>query len=290
MARKHAQILLSVWSDQDFQTLTPPAQRLYFLLLSQKALNNAGVLPLMVSKWARGSTHTTPVDIEMALAELEAQRYVVVDRDTEEVLIRSFIRNDGVADHRYMLKNALTVAGSTESRVLRSALADELRRLKKPAAEEVADELDSTATSMPVEPRPNAIPMPPEPPSEPVAMPVDPESNARGIGEGVVEGVSGSSVDGSVALPTKRDSRATVAPDRMLITPGMRSWAVSNGVRVDLDRETSNFLDHHRAKGSTFKDWAAAWRTWMRNSVKFDTRRQPPPTGTDPDSGQRWEQ
>jgi hypothetical protein len=29
------------------------------------------------------------------------------------------------------------------------------------------------------------------------------------------------------------------------------------------------FLDHHTAKGSTFKDWDAAWRTWCRNAKKW---------------------
>ena len=49
----------------------------------------------------------------------------------------------------------------------------------------------------------------------------------------------------------------------------MRDWAKAKGVSVNLDEETDAFLDHHRGKGSVFKDWAAAWRTWMRNSVKF---------------------
>jgi hypothetical protein len=41
------------------------------------------------------------------------------------------------------------------------------------------------------------------------------------------------------------------------------------------------FLDHHRAKGSTFKDWAAAWRTWIKRGAKF-RRSQPEPSTTSP--------
>lgn len=33
--------------------------------------------------------------------------------------------------------------------------------------------------------------------------------------------------------------------------------------------ETESFLDHHTAKGTLFSDWSAAWRTWIRNAVKF---------------------
>ena len=29
------------------------------------------------------------------------------------------------------------------------------------------------------------------------------------------------------------------------------------------------FIDYHAAKGSAFKDWAAAYRTWLRNVVKY---------------------
>jgi hypothetical protein len=49
----------------------------------------------------------------------------------------------------------------------------------------------------------------------------------------------------------------------------MRSWAAEHVPGVPVDAETENFRDHHRAKGSAMKDWTAAWRTWMRNAVKF---------------------
>lgn len=38
---------------------------------------------------------------------------------------------------------------------------------------------------------------------------------------------------------------------------------------VDLSVEGPQFVDHHTAKGSTFKDWDAALRTWIRNAAKF---------------------
>ena len=30
------------------------------------------------------------------------------------------------------------------------------------------------------------------------------------------------------------------------------------------------FVDYHLAKGSIFKSWDAAWRTWIRNDIKFN--------------------
>jgi hypothetical protein len=31
----------------------------------------------------------------------------------------------------------------------------------------------------------------------------------------------------------------------------------------------SQFCDHHRAKGTKIVDWLAAWRTWIRNEIKW---------------------
>jgi hypothetical protein len=39
-----------------------------------------------------------------------------------------------------------------------------------------------------------------------------------------------------------------------------------------LDEEVEAFIDHHTAKGSLSKCWQASWRTWVRNSRKWDER------------------
>jgi Helix-turn-helix domain len=70
--------------------------------------------------------------------------------------------------------------------------------------------------------------------------------------------------------PLGRAARATTVPSSFTVTPQMRDWAKEHVPRLDLKTETENFLDHHRAKGTTFKDWTAAWRTWMRNALKFN--------------------
>lgn len=64
-----------------------------------------------------------------------------------------------------------------------------------------------------------------------------------------------------------RARKKTQLPEGFAFTPEMRLWA--EGLGVDVDRETENFRDYHTARGSVFLDWGAAWRTWMRNAVKF---------------------
>lgn len=34
------------------------------------------------------------------------------------------------------------------------------------------------------------------------------------------------------------------------------------------------FKNHHQAKGTTFKDWRAAWRAWVGNEIKFSRERR----------------
>ena len=38
---------------------------------------------------------------------------------------------------------------------------------------------------------------------------------------------------------------------------------------LDVNAEVLAFVDYHTAKGSTFKDWNAAFRTWCRNANKW---------------------
>lgn len=141
MAREHARILTRIWDDPDFCALPLEQQRIYFLLLSRRNLSACGIVPLQVRKWARCAPDTTAADVERVLGELEAKRYVFVDADTEEVLIRTLIRNDGVLKVPNVFKAALRQALSVESPKLGRVLAQELRRLERDDATKAADEL-----------------------------------------------------------------------------------------------------------------------------------------------------
>ena len=131
--RKYTKMYRTTWQDAAFQKLTPGAQRLYWLLLAQSNRSSAGVLPLQVTKWAKFSIHTTPVDIREHLDELRAHAVVLVDADTEEVLIRGHIRDD-IADVENppswkVQKGAVNSCAAVESVNLRVALADELENV-----------------------------------------------------------------------------------------------------------------------------------------------------------------
>jgi hypothetical protein len=95
---------------------------------------------------------------------------------------------------------------------------------------------------------------------------------ARDVGLSLLPG-------GGDEQPAPRKQRSTRAPVELELTDDLRAWAILKAPAVaDLDRETECFLDWHRAKGSLYADWRAAWRTWMRRSqVDAERRGWTPP-------------
>lgn len=136
MAQDFAPLLRSIWSDDDFRALSSDAQYVYLLLLSHPDRNAAGVLPFTIRKWCRLSTDMKPARMRAAIDELDLAAFVVLDEDTEELLVRSYIRRATVYKHIRMLMNALRECSEVESERLRSALGQELVRLPKLAVPE----------------------------------------------------------------------------------------------------------------------------------------------------------
>lgn len=131
MAQDYVPLLRSIWSDEDFRALSMDAQHIYLLLLSHPDRNSAGVLSLTLRKWTRLARDLSPDRLDVALAELDAASFIVIDESTEEVLVRSFIRRATVYKHIRMFAKALREVSEVESDRLRSALGQELVRLPK---------------------------------------------------------------------------------------------------------------------------------------------------------------
>ncbi|WP_329131477.1 hypothetical protein OG552_10305 [Streptomyces sp. NBC_01476] len=137
MARGHGRILTPIWEDADFLALTQHEQRLYLFLISQPNLNHAGLLPMTLRRWARKSSDLTAVELEKHLLALATARFIVMDEDTEELLIRSFVRNDGVWKQPKVMGAMVSGAMEISSPLLRRALLDEMNRVP---LDELSDE------------------------------------------------------------------------------------------------------------------------------------------------------
>lgn len=138
MARDHARIHLSIWSDDDWRDLSPGAQWLYMHLLSSPSLNYAGVADWRPRRIARMANGWSDDGLERAALELEFAEYLLIDRDTEEALIRSFVRNDGILSKPNVAIAFCKAWQSVASKAIRGLIVWETLRLQSDAPDENA--------------------------------------------------------------------------------------------------------------------------------------------------------
>ncbi|MCW2132921.1 hypothetical protein [Arthrobacter sp. VKM Ac-2550] len=129
MAGEYARIKRLIWLDDDFLDLSPIAQWLYFYLLTDD-LSLAGVADWRPKRIIPKSKGLTLDVLESAATELQDALYLVIDEDTEEALIRSFIRHDGLLKQPKMGVAVAKAYGAVASRKLRGVLVHELKRLQ----------------------------------------------------------------------------------------------------------------------------------------------------------------
>lgn len=85
------------------------------------------------------------------------------------------------------------------------------------------------------------------------------------------EGLFDADVSKPPMKPRKRGSKpATRIPDDFAVTDAMVAWAAEEVPLVDGRFETGNFIDYWKqaTKNDSKRDWAAAWRVWMRKAQK----------------------
>lgn len=131
MARDHARIQTAIWRDHDWRGLTFEAQWTYQAIASQEGLSYAGIIDYRPGRIAALASNLTGKKIEAAVKLLESERFVIVDRLTEELLVRSYVRHDGVMDRANMGKAVARALAKVTSLDLREAVLTELARLKR---------------------------------------------------------------------------------------------------------------------------------------------------------------
>jgi hypothetical protein len=188
--RRFAQLEICIWRDKDFRKCSGATQRVFMLLFSQAELSWAGVLTLAVKRWANMAADTTENDVEAALAELVERRFVVIDEETQELLVRAFIRRDeGWKNSKKMWPPVRQAALQVESQKLRQAIAKELGRLphdlRPNDVPEVIRELVFTDLNGDPIGDTDGVAVTDQTPSTP--LPVDNSRNPRSIGDAVTD-------------------------------------------------------------------------------------------------------
>lgn len=123
MARSYASLTTSVASDHEWCALTSDLQWAYILLLRLPKLSLAGCVDVKLRPWARLASDVDEMDLASLFAALEQRRFIRWDRDTDEIAIRTFIRNDRVLQNRNSGKGMWVAWAAIESADLRQFVA-----------------------------------------------------------------------------------------------------------------------------------------------------------------------
>lgn len=286
MARTYARVKTGIWADDDFRSLPLEAQHLYFVLLTSNSLNYCGVTDWRPVRIAAAALGWSPEEVTTAGCILAERHYVVIDEATEEVLIRSFIRNDGFMAQSTVAASMVRAYGQIASSKLRGVVVFELNRLyekhpefngwgsgkdllQNPAInpfDEVTDDLVCDPISHPLchpidDPISHPIadtaltlvvtPLLPTPSPTPTPSPptggIDPGKPAR----------------------NKRHIPADWSPNEKAIAKALR-------LELDLELEVENFRNYDLAKGPIWKDFDAAFAIWLSNAAKWGTSKRNP--------------
>lgn len=131
MPRERATINVDIWSDADFRNLTAPAQSLYFKLTSHPKLDYCGCVEFHPGRLAAMSKEQTTGDVMIAAQELSDTWFCVFDQSTDEVMVRSFLRHDGLMRQPRLAVSAAKAYGAIASNKIRAVVVHELQRLRK---------------------------------------------------------------------------------------------------------------------------------------------------------------
>lgn len=265
MAREYSKTNVTIWQDDDWRRLPFPAQHVYRMLWDHPLLSYCGVVdwrPARLSAWAIGLDKGT---IEMLTDCLRARHFLVVDEDTEECLVRSWVRWDGLIRQPRLAVSFANAYAALGSSTLRGVVIHEMTKLQtrepeaggwaKPQVQAMFDQPSIDAKELPV--------------------PEDPFGNGFAfhlgdVSSGVSDpfGLNASSGLGSVSLPPT----PSPTPAPISITPATSANGLAEAPRPDVDRLCDLLADRVEANGSKRPTITSKWRDAARLMLDRDGR------------------
>jgi hypothetical protein len=127
--KDHARINLDIWGDDDWLDLTPAAQHLYFVLWTSPQLSYCGTGEWHPGRIAAKAKGWTPTAVELAGAELSHELFLLIDTDTSEFILRSWMKHDGLWRIPNMAVSMANARADLASRSLRAVIVHEVKKL-----------------------------------------------------------------------------------------------------------------------------------------------------------------
>lgn len=128
MAREYTRVKLTIWNDPDFRQLTADAQWLYFVLMTHPSISLCGVVDWREARLTAISQDMNISRLRIAAVELGRGNFIAVDPDTEEALVRSFVRHDGVLQSPNMARAMVRQHAEIASQKIMALVSLEVRR------------------------------------------------------------------------------------------------------------------------------------------------------------------
>lgn len=278
MSADFRKINLAMQSDPDFRLLPPPAQHLYYVLWCHPELSYCGVvdwrpgrLGALAHGWGRDA-------VEEAAACLESRHFIVTDAETEECLIRSWVRFDGLLKQPRMAVSFANAFHATASNTIRGVIVHEATKLKEREPDLSGwgkDQVREVLTFPSVDPKVRATPK-------------DPFGD--GFGDGFTPSLA--QIDPKVSLsvsvpPTTATATATKqtaergASRRKASRPLPSDWkpstahlAFADEHGIDLQAQSHKFRGNATAKDLRYANWDQAFRNWLDKAIEFGQVRQ----------------
>lgn len=280
MAKDFAAVNVSIWGDADFRALPAPAQHLYLLLWTSPGLSYCGVHDWRPGRIAALSDGLTSKDVRVIADSLAARHFVVIDDDTEELLVRSWMRFDGIMKKPRMAISCVSAYAEVASSTLRGVIVHELHKIQS---------LEPTWPSW-VDDRVKKVLSEPSVDPKICPTPEDPfrDGFAYGFAQGFEDGLGQTLA--SVCLPPT----PAPAPEPRTLLPGVRAdkpgrkrparripdgWEPNDGHReqaragsLDLNGEAFRFRNHAIANDRSLVDWDAGFRNWLSKAKPVQGR------------------
>jgi hypothetical protein len=224
------------------------------LLMTHPSLSYAGVADWRPGRLAAMSRNGSREGIELAAKGLQAQRFVFIDEDTEEILIRSFLRHDGLLKQPKLAVSMANAFGAVASREIQMVIVNELQRLNTEHPEWKAFEVAQVRVLLKLEGKDMAnfthgfTPSFTPEPAQAQALPTTTSTSTTT--STVVEGSGESRKKPAIRLP------ASWAP-----TEAHTQYAETEGIALDFQAE--RFRTHAEANDRRIVNWDAAFKNWL---------------------------
>lgn len=151
MAREVANVQTALWGSPDWKQLHVLEQWLYLHLLSHPSLTYAGVADWFPKRLAAaGAGINAEKAVELARG-LESQRFVFIAEETDEILIRSFLRHDGLLKQPKLSVSMAKAFAAIASTEIQQIVVYELQKLRREHPEWKAFESEKVRTILKLE-------------------------------------------------------------------------------------------------------------------------------------------